>query len=171
MKATLTGILSLELSELAMLQVRRLRTQLPSNARPIPDTGTHITLMKLSKQDRLLLAPDAIEKIEWPEVMLEDRIQRVRRELAPNPQVQGYPREAWFVLINASGQITLREFRALLTQSVGITLSEQEIQRPFHVSIANLTGNPMASVGDIRWDDVVEEHEIDEFQEKEGMSG
>lgn len=160
MKAKLTRILQLPLSEIALHRVRSLRTVIPNGARPLSDTNLHITLLKTNESDRKLITQELIDSVDWPSVDIEPFIRSVKRDLPSKPEMTGYPREAWYALIDALGQEQLRNATRAFAERAEIVLSSYEKSRPFHVSVANLSGSPMMSVGDISWDDVAQAEKV-----------
>jgi hypothetical protein len=96
----------------------------------------HITLAKLTPDTRKQLKergtiPDA------PEVHFEEKVCLVERP--------ALSRKSWVKFVDDEGQKLLREY--VLGLKIG--LEDYDLTRPYHVSLANLTGSQFDSVGDI----------------------
>lgn len=154
----LTGILQLTLDDVAMAQVAALRQGLPAEAMPIGDQDLHVTLWKLDKEERAqlkrclelgIIDMDALQA-SAPVVSVIDRIIVVDRPamVLPNGRTMTSKR-AWLALVQPPER--LRAWVDGLARQMGMPLSSYEETRPFHISIANLTGSPFDSVGDVTW--------------------
>jgi hypothetical protein len=125
---------------------------LPQHAVPLQREARHVTLAKLTPQQRKLLQSKlesgAMRLPLGPFVDLLPTIHHVTRPATP----QRPAREAWILVVR--DQSWLRVIVGRIAEDAGIELSGYEEQRPFHVSIANLTGSPFDSVGDVQWSDI-----------------
>ena len=149
------GIVQLTLTDEAKQLVKDAYCQVPPQARPLDHEDLHVTLWKPSKDERKLLdaalAHGELVIPQAPIVMPTGPVIRVDR---PERELGGKmwaPRTAWILLLKE--QRTLKQLVANLAQQTGIRLSEYELNRPFHVSIANLTGDPHMSIGDVLADE------------------
>jgi hypothetical protein len=97
----------------------------------------HITLAKLSKESRKLFKELKEPIPDAPEVNFEEAVCTVERP----------GKKAWVRFVDEAGQKILRDY----VLSFGIPdLDEYDrTLRPYHVSLANLTGSKFDSVGDI----------------------
>lgn len=110
---------------------------LPEKAVLIPSQYTHITLIHQS-----ILKPyeDILESGEFvfppiPKIQFENKIwHRIDLERG---------RETWALKVTSSTQKALEKFVGKILKDLGITTREN---RTFHISLANLTGNPRESV-------------------------
>jgi len=105
----------------------------PAEAKLLAPEDRHITLIKLDKDQRKALKDRVF--MDAPEVQFEDQVVEIVRP----------DRKAWVRFVNEAGQKALREY----VDSLEISLCDYDKTRPFHVSLANLTGSRYDSVGDI----------------------
>ena len=135
-----SGILKLMPSPEIVSSVSSLLQQLPPEAVPLPEDKFHVTLAhqsvlkpyrkqlkQLSKDGMLLPPPPAILDVNVEE--------RVDEELG---------RKSWVVWVR--NQADLKAYVQDVIQLVGGPPGDPEPFRRFHISIANLTGNPGDSV-------------------------
>lgn len=168
----LSGILSMTLGEEGIRKVHELQPQLPPEAKPLADKDLHVTLWKLTPTERkrleemlpLLTAPGIVPDEVWP----QDRLYRVERpsvKLADGKTSRA--RTSWIALVKPHNSFNrLRDLVRGLSLLSGLELSDYENERPFHISIANLTGNPFDSVGDVTWDDTYTAEDRAEFERR-----
>ena len=153
-----TGILQLSLSEAALKRVTELQKVLPPEARPRADKDLHITLWKLDKANRLAVKEAAAQMVLLgPEAMPVGSIFRIERPERDSTDASGAiiripARTAWITLVDV--QDKLRQLVAAIADRADVELPFYERSRPFHISIANLTGSPFDSVGDVEWEDL-----------------
>ena len=136
----LSGILKLVPSPEIVSSVSSLLQQLPPEAVPLPEDKFHVTLAhqsvlkpyrkqlkRLSEEGMLPLPPPAILGVNIEE--------RTDEEL---------DRKSWVVWVR--NQAELKAYVQNVIQMVGGPPGDPEPSRRFHISIANLTGNPGDSV-------------------------
>ena len=135
-------------------QVESLLTQLPEEAKPLPDDKYHVTLMhqyfaaalreqlKVTPKEDYTLCwqahPDAQNEYGDPEAILGERIYRIDRP--------AQKRSSWIVL--CKNQRELGRYVNRVCYKYGLP-PNPEPYRVYHVSLANLSGNPFHSVGDV----------------------
>lgn len=143
MNVKFTGILKLTLDDAALRHVRRLWTELPPEAHPLDEKHLHVTLVHQSilRPFKDLMA--GLTLPACPNVQLDERVFRVVRP----------DRTSWLALAKnqAELQAYVDRISGIIEAKVGTSINEQRV---FHVSLANLKGDPFMSVGDVRWDDV-----------------
>jgi hypothetical protein len=134
------GILKLSPTPAIVGSVSSLLQQLPPEAVPLPEDKFHVTLAHQSvlkpyrKQLKQLSKDDMLPPA--PPVVLEGNVEeRVDEAL---------DRKSWVVWV--SNQAELKAYVQDVIQSVGGPPGDPEPSRRFHISIANLTGNPGDSV-------------------------
>ena len=141
-----TGILKLSLDDEALGRVKELWTRLPQRARPLSEDNLHVTLVhqKILRPFKDFMAGLILP--EGPRVDLDDKsIYEIERS----------DRRSWIVLVK--NQDEMREYVRGISDMLTAGLNGAKIveDRVFHVSLANLDGSPFASVGDVRWADVI----------------
>jgi hypothetical protein len=139
-----SGILKLMPNPGIVSAVASLLGQLPPDAVPLPEDRFHVTLahqsvlkpyrkqLKQMGKDGTLPSP--------PPVVLESGWEV--RPLDGKPDEQG--RKSWVVWVKNQG--ALKAYVQEVIQTVGGPPGDPEPSRRFHISIANLTGNPGDSV-------------------------
>lgn len=153
-KVSLTGILKLSVYRSQIPDADELLRMIEEStiAKPILEDDLHITLIHqfLTKQLQLGFSQHG----EWihvgpsqmpimvPVPRFGERIVEVRRG----------DRRSWLLVIK--NQEHFRVFNRMLCTTVGAPFLEPEPYRVFHCTVANLTGNPMDSVGDIEVGDL-----------------
>ena len=162
----LSGILSLTLDEEAIKEVHRLQGLLPPEAKPLADADLHVTLWKLNRDTKKILErylKDDLLTAEglFPTVMPQDKIYRAeRKEMTLERDGRVVPaKKSWFVLVEPYKEfLRCRTIVHGIANLYNIELDEYEsTNRPYHISIANLTGRPFDSIGDITWSDAMTE--------------
>jgi len=128
------GILKLGLQPINTSDVLAMQTTLPSDAVPLSEDDLHVTLIHQS-----ILKPfrKQIKDIEFPTpppVILEDEIW----------ERQSLDKKSWAVRL--SNQDEMRDYVRKVMELLGSKNTNPEPERVFHVSLANLTGNPHYSV-------------------------
>jgi hypothetical protein len=128
------GILKLGLQPINTSDVLAMQTTLPSDAVPLSEDDLHVTLIHQS-----ILKPfrKQIKDIEFPTpppVILEDEIW----------ERQSLDKKSWAVRL--SNQDEMRDYVRKVMELLGSKNTNPEPERVFHVSLANLTGNPHDSV-------------------------
>ena len=135
-----SGILKLMPSSAIVSSVSSLLQQLPPEAVPLPEDKFHVTLahqsvLKPYKKQLKQLSKDGMLPSP-PTVTLEGTMEeRVDKELG---------RKSWVVWVK--NQADLKAYMQDVIQLVGGPPGDPEPSRRFHISIANLTGNPGDSV-------------------------
>ena len=128
------GILKLGLQPINTSDVLAMQTTLPSDAIPLSEDDLHVTLIHQS-----ILKPfrKQIKDIKFPTpppVILEDDIW----------ERQSLDKKSWAVRL--SNQDEMRDYVRKVMELLGSKNTNPEPERVFHVSLANLTGNPHDSV-------------------------
>ena len=128
------GILKMNLEPLTISKAQALQAMLPEEAIRLKDKDLHITLVHQS-----ILKPfkEKIKNITLPDpppIILEDDVWE-RESLG---------KKSWAVRIK--NQEEMREYVKNIMQMIGSQNKNPEPERVFHVSLANLTGNPHDSV-------------------------
>ena len=134
------GILKLMPTPAVVSSVSSLLQQLPPEAVPLPEDKFHVTLahqsvLKPYKKQLKQLSKDGMLPPP-PAVTLESTVEERADE--------ALDRKSWVVWV--SNQDELKTYVQDVIQLVGGPLGDPEPTRRFHVSIANLTGNPGDSV-------------------------
>tara|TARA_R100001086_G_scaffold241171_1_gene167902 strand:- start:809 stop:1258 length:450 start_codon:yes stop_codon:yes gene_type:complete len=133
-RVKLQGILKIELPPIIISEIDALRAMLPEEAVRLRPEDLHVTLVHQSilkpfkKQLKHLKLPDP------PEIILDDQ---VFERTSPG-------KKSWAVRL--SNQQEMREYVKNIMEMLGSQNTNPEPERVFHVSLANLTGNPHDSV-------------------------
>ncbi len=133
-RVKLQGILKIELPPVIISEIDALRAMLPEEAVRLRPEDLHVTLVHQSilkpfkKQLKQLKLPDP------PEIVLDDQ---VFERTSPG-------KKSWAVRL--SNQQEMREYVKNIMEMLGSQNTNPEPERVFHVSLANLTGNPHDSV-------------------------
>ena len=128
------GILKLELDPEVVAQVQAMQATLPEEAKRLDEKDLHVTLIHQSvlkpfkKQLKNLELPSA------PSVLLEDTVWE-RESLG---------KKSWAVRLKNQEQ--MKNYVKEVMKLLGSQNTNPEPERIFHVSLANLTGNPHDSV-------------------------
>tara|TARA_R100000353_G_scaffold154599_1_gene113327 strand:+ start:596 stop:1045 length:450 start_codon:yes stop_codon:yes gene_type:complete len=128
------GILKMGLEPLSISKAQALQSMLPEEAIRLGEKDLHVTLIHQS-----VLKPfrKEIKKLDLPEppsITLEDDVWE-RESLG---------KKSWAVRV--SNQDELRDYVKNIMEILGSQNINPEPERVFHVSLANLTGNPHDSV-------------------------
>ena len=128
------GILKMGLSPIVVAEVEAMQAMLPEEAIRLGEKDLHVTLIHQS-----ILKPfrDQIKNMELPSpppVILEDDVW--------NRESMG--KKSWAVRLK--NQEEMREYVKNIMGLLGSQNTNPEPERVFHVSLANLTGNPHDSV-------------------------
>jgi hypothetical protein len=128
------GILKIKPSHIIISELEALQAMLPEEAMRLPEDVLHVTLIHQS-----ILEPfyEQIKNMELPmppPIILDDEVW-VRESLG---------KKSWAVrLVN---QDEMREYIGQVMELLGSPNTDPEPERRFHVSLANLTGDPKDSV-------------------------
>jgi hypothetical protein len=114
-------------------QIQHYLKDLPPEAKPLADDKMHITLMHQSFANDL---PHDAKFPEHPAILLGEKIFMIKRD----------KRTSWIVLLAIQGE--WRRYVKKVCYENGLS-PDPEPYRVYHVSIANLTGSPFDSVGDV----------------------
>ena len=128
------GILKLELPRIVRSEAEAMQIMLPEEAQRIDRDSLHVTLIHQS-----ILKPfrNKIKTIEFPvppPVILEDEVW----------ERQSPGKKTWAVRLKNLKE--MRDYVAQVMELLGSNNTNPEPERVFHVSLANLTGNPRDSV-------------------------
>tara|TARA_R100000231_G_scaffold13085_1_gene14647 strand:- start:90 stop:536 length:447 start_codon:yes stop_codon:yes gene_type:complete len=128
------GILKLSLPSDASSHAEAMQITLPEEAVRLQDKDLHVTLLHQSVLKPFRKQIKNIELPEPPEVLLEDDV-----------WVRESPgKKSWAVRL--ANQEEMREYVKNIMEMLGSQNTNPEPERVFHVSLANLTGNPHDSV-------------------------
>jgi 2'-5' RNA ligase len=128
------GILKIELPPVIVSEIDALRSMLPEEAVRLDPEDLHVTL---AHQSVLKPFSKQLEKIKLPDpprVVLDDQI---FERTSPG-------KKSWAVRV--ANQKEMREYVKNIMEILGSQNTNPEPERVFHVSLANLTGNPHDSV-------------------------
>ena len=128
------GILKLSLPSDASSQAEAIQVTLPEEAVRLQDKDLHVTLLHQSVLKPFRKQIKNLELPEPPEVFLEDDVW-VRK--SPG-------KKSWAVRV--TNQDEMRDYVRQVMNLLGSQNTNPEPERVFHVSLANLTGNPHDSV-------------------------
>lgn len=128
------GILKLSLPSDASSQAEAIQVTLPEEAVRLQDKDLHVTLLHQSVLKPFRKQIKNLELPEPPEVFLEDDV-----------WVRESPgKKSWAVRV--TNQDEMRDYVRQVMNLLGSQNTNPEPERVFHVSLANLTGNPHDSV-------------------------
>ena len=133
-EAKFDGILKISLSPEMMSDIESMQAMLPEEAKRLDFDDLHVTLahQSIMKPFREQLAE--INLPSPPPIILEDNIW----------QRESLGKKSWAVRI--SNQNDFRQYVAEVMKLLGSKNENPEPERVFHISLANLTGNPYDSV-------------------------
>ena len=129
-----SGILKIKPNQIAISELEDLKAMLPEEANRLSEKDLHVTLVHQS-----ILKPfqDQIKNIVLPEPPQIDLDDEVFERTSPG-------KKSWAVrLVN---QDEMREYVKHIMELLGSQNTNPEPERVFHVSLANLTGEPKDSV-------------------------
>ena len=133
-KIKYTGILKIKPSPIIISELEALQALLPEEAIRLPEGDLHVTVIHQS-----ILKPfrEKLKDLELPmppPIILDDEVwERISLD-----------RKSWAVrLVN---QDEMKEYVEEIMELLGSSNLDPEPERVFHVSLANLTGNPKDSV-------------------------
>ena len=134
-----SGILKLMPDEGITQELRQISAQLPSEAVPLPEDKWHVTLahqsvLKPYKKQLKAMGKAAEIPSGPPPVLLPEVEERVDETLG---------RKSWGVWLE--NQDEMKDYVNQIMEMVGGPLGPEPSRR-FHISLANLTGNPGDSV-------------------------
>jgi hypothetical protein len=129
-----SGILKIKPSHIVVSELEALQAMLPEEAVRLSPEDFHVTLIHQS-----ILKPfqEEIKNIELPlppPILLDDKVFE-----KPEPG-----KKSWAVRLK--NQDDMRAYVEHIMEMLGSTNTDPEPERRFHVSLANLTGNPLDSV-------------------------
>ena len=133
-EASYSGILKVELPPETVSEIEPLQAMLPEEAVRILPQDLHVTLLHQS-----ILAPfrqkiKTMDLPPTPQIILDDEVWE-RESLG---------KKSWAVRLQNQGE--MREYVSTIMKLLGSPNTNPEPERVFHVSLANLTGNPRDSV-------------------------
>ena len=128
------GILKMGLEPLTISKAQALQSMLPEEAKRLSEKDLHVTLIHQS-----VLKPfrKQIKKLNMPpppRIILEDDVW----------ERESLDKKSWAVRL--ANQEEMREYVKNIMEMIGSQNTNPEPERVFHVSLANLTGNPHDSV-------------------------
>ena len=129
-----SGILKMGLPPEALSQVQAVQTMLPEEAIDLSEKDLHITLIH---QDILKPFAEIIKNIELPEpppVVIEDAVW----------ERESMGKKSW--ALRLENQEDYKDYVKQVMELLGSPNTSPEPERVFHISVANLTGNPYDSV-------------------------
>ena len=128
------GILKLELEPRVASAAQALQAMLPEEAIRLDEDDLHVTMIHQS-----ILKPFAkqLKKINFPNPPLVELGEEVIVRQSPG-------KKSWAVKLK--NQEEMREYVKNIMEMLGSQNTNPEPERVFHVSLANLTGNPHDSV-------------------------
>ena len=123
-----------ELAEVVLAELEALQAMLPEEAIRIDLDDLHLTLVHQS-----ILKPfeEQLKEVDFPEPPLIDLDDEVFERTSPG-------KKSWAVRVVNQDQ--MREYVKEVMASLGSENLDPEPERRFHISLANLTGNPHDSV-------------------------
>tara|TARA_R110002060_G_scaffold75065_2_gene84606 strand:- start:8646 stop:9095 length:450 start_codon:yes stop_codon:yes gene_type:complete len=133
-KVKYSGILKIKPSHIIVSELEALQAMLPEEAIRLPEKDLHVTLIHQSilkpfrKQLKNMELPTA------PPIILDDE---VFERTSPG-------KKSWAVRLQ--NQDEMRDYVGEIMELLGSSNANPEPERRFHVSLANLTGNPKDSV-------------------------
>jgi hypothetical protein len=128
------GILKLSLSPDAISQAKEMQASLPEEAIKLQDKHLHVTLIHQSVLKPFRKQIKSLELPPPPEVYLDNEIW-----IRETPE-----KKSWAVRV--INQDEMRNYVSEVMRLLGSQNTNPEPERVFHVSLANLTGNPHHSV-------------------------
>ena len=128
------GILKLSLSPNAISQAKEMQASLPEEAIKLQDKHLHVTLIHQSVLKPFRKQIKNLELPPPPEVSLDNEIW-----VRETPE-----KKSWAVRV--INQDEMRNYVSEVMRLLGSQNTNPEPERVFHVSLANLTGNPHHSV-------------------------
>lgn len=137
-RAMYSGILRLMFSNPS--KVVELQKGLPEEAVPLSEKDLHVTLIHQSILKPFKKVAKKLSLPVPPNVDLKSEIHRIDRT----------DRTSWIVLVE--NQKAMQDYVNSIMVSIGGDPDPED--RVFHVTLANLTGNPFQSVGDVKQRDI-----------------
>ena len=128
------GILKLSLSPDDISQAKEMQASLPEEAIKLQDKHLHVTLIHQSVLKPFRKQIKSLELPPPPEVYLDNEIW-----IRETPE-----KKSWAVRV--INQDEMRNYVSEVMRLLGSQNTNPEPERVFHVSLANLTGNPHHSV-------------------------
>ena len=128
------GILMIKINSSDFAEVKALQSDLPEDAVPLDQEDLHVTLLH---QSTLKPFVDQLEKVDLPvapRIILDDEVWE-RDSLG---------KKSWAVKLK--NQDEMKNYVQKVMELLGSQNTNPEPERVFHISLANLTGNPGDSV-------------------------
>jgi len=133
-KIKLEGILMIEPSPIVISEAEALQATLPEEAIQLPKEKLHVTLIHQSILKPFQEQMKNIELPTPPPIILDDEVW----------ERESLDKKSWAVrLVN---QDEMREYVGKIMELLGSPNPDPEPERVFHISLANLSGNPQDSV-------------------------
>jgi len=128
------GILKIKPNHIVISELEALQAMLPEEAVRLPAEDLHITLIHQSILKPFRKQIKNMELPNPPPIILDDK---VFERPAPG-------KKSWAVKLK--NQDEMREYVTQIMEMLGSSNTDPEPERRFHVSLANLTGDPKDSV-------------------------
>ncbi len=129
-----SGILKIKPSHIVISELEALQAMLPEEAVRLPAEYLHVTLIHQSILKPFRKQIKNMELPNPPPITLDDK---VFERPAPG-------KKSWAVKLK--NQDEMREYVTQIMEMLGSSNTDPEPERRFHVSLANLTGEPKDSV-------------------------
>jgi 2'-5' RNA ligase len=138
-----SGILKLKPDSGTISSLAKLTENLPPDAQMLEEKHLHVTLIhqNILKPFRQAIKSVDLTMLEVPEIVVTDKVYKLER---PN-------RTSWITVL--ANQEAMQEFVNTFMQSIGGAVNPEK--RIYHITLANLTGKPNDSVGDVQKRDIV----------------
>jgi len=132
-----SGIIKLKLNPNVIQKVKELQDSIKDeDAVELPEKALHVTLVHQSFMEPYRKQLKKMELPPAPEPILDEKKGILIKE--------GGDKKSWAVELE--NQDEMRNYVAELMELLGDTNTNPEPERRFHISLANLTGNPQDSV-------------------------
>jgi hypothetical protein len=128
------GILKMALSPIIVAEAEAMQAMLPEEAIRLEEKDLHVTLVHQSVLKPFRKQIKNMDLPSPPPVILEDEVW----------QRESMGKKSWAVRLK--NQEEMREYVKNIMELLGSQNTNPEPERVFHVSLANLTGNPHDSV-------------------------
>jgi len=138
-----SGILKLNPDTNTLVSLKKLTEDLPPDANPLPEETIHVTLVHQNclKQYRKEVENMDLNDIPPPKVVITDKIYKIERE----------KRISWVSIL--ANQEEMQAYVDQFMQIIGAPPHPED--RVYHITLANSTGNPKDSVGNVKKSDIV----------------
>ncbi len=128
------GILKMALSPIIVAEAEAMQAMLPEEAIRLEEKDLHVTLVHQSVLKPFRKQIKNMDLPSPPPVILEDEVW----------QRESMGKKSWAVRLK--NQEEMREYVKNIMELLGSQNTNPEPERVFHISLANLTGNPHDSV-------------------------